>query len=197
MSPSERATLPQVRTRRSLDPLVSPLSRLALVAACLTEDRGGQTPQGGVGWWAPGGLAAGTAVDSGVSDEDAAEGPQDRPASGAGRAAMKAATGSCSKIRPPSRHSPHSSRHHRADGRPQDTEPPEAYKAARSGTESTWLISSPLIACRFPPSVGGSSSVRRGCRLLLVRDHQAPILTVTFPARPRHRTRRTVKKRAH
>src|SRR6266566_9136876 len=33
--------------------------------------------------------------------------------------ATKAATGSCSKTRPPSRHSSHSFKHHRADGRAQ------------------------------------------------------------------------------
>jgi hypothetical protein len=59
------------------------LSAFRLVAASLTEDCGGETPQGGVGWWTPGVLATGAAMVSGVSDEDAAEGVQDRPAAGA------------------------------------------------------------------------------------------------------------------
>jgi hypothetical protein len=43
---------------------------------------GSETPQGGVGWRAPGGLAAGATVVARVPDEDAAEGRQDRPAAG-------------------------------------------------------------------------------------------------------------------
>jgi hypothetical protein len=59
------------------------LSAFRLLGARLTEDCGGETPQGGVGWWTPSGLATGAAMVSGVSDEDAADGVQDRPAAGA------------------------------------------------------------------------------------------------------------------
>jgi hypothetical protein len=48
--------------------------------------------------------------------------PPSRLATAAGISQYKpppAAIGSCSKTRPPSRHSPHSSKHHRADGRAQ------------------------------------------------------------------------------